>query len=91
MVELGMVGVALANGLALSVAVNAFGGMSGAHFNPAVTIGLLDVSGRIKIDLGVQYILTQLLSASVAAYVCVQFFPRRSCPSGQAGHTTCPE
>ena len=37
----GLVGIALAHGLALSVAVNAFGGIRGAHFNPAVTIGML--------------------------------------------------
>src|SRR5579864_58286 len=35
----GIVGIGLAHGLALSVAVNAFGGISGAHFNPAVTPG----------------------------------------------------
>ena len=36
----GIVSVALAHGLALSVAVSAFGGLSGGHFNPAVTFGL---------------------------------------------------
>src|SRR6185436_18902136 len=38
---LGIVGIALAHGLALSVAISVFGGASGAHFNPAVTVGLL--------------------------------------------------
>src|SRR5262245_40618113 len=42
----GIVGIALAHGLALSVAVNAFGGISGAHFNPAVSVSML-ITGRI--------------------------------------------
>ena len=70
----GLVGIALAHGLALSVAVNAFGGISGAHFNPAVTLGML-VTGRIKFDGAVQYILAQLVGASVAAWACQSFFP----------------
>ena len=37
----GLVGIALAHGLALSIAVSIFAGISGAHLNPAVTIGLL--------------------------------------------------
>jgi len=36
----GLVGVALAHGLALSVAIMSFGAVSGGHFNPAVTFGL---------------------------------------------------
>ena len=40
--NIGLVGIALAHGLALSVAVATFGGVSGAHFNPAVTIGMLE-------------------------------------------------
>ena len=37
----GLVGIALAHGLALSIAVSIFAGISGAHLNPAVTIGFL--------------------------------------------------
>ena len=80
----GLVGVALAHGLALSVAVNAFGGISGAHFNPAVTIAMF-LSGRTKLDTAVQYILTQLLAASVASYLCVQLFPFAAVESARLG------
>lgn len=82
--EAGIIGIALAHGLALSVAVNAFGGISGAHFNPAVTIGFL-LTKRIKADLAVQYILTQLLSASVAAYACAMFFPAEAVEAAKLG------
>ncbi|HET8569492.1 MAG TPA: aquaporin [Candidatus Limnocylindria bacterium] len=36
----GLVGIALAHGLALAVAISSFGAISGGHFNPAVTVGL---------------------------------------------------
>ena len=74
----GLVGIALAHGLALSIAVNVFGGESGAHFNPAVTSGFL-VTGRIKPDLAFAYIVAQLLGATTAAGVC------RFAVSGRSG------
>jgi aquaporin TIP len=80
----GLVGIALAHGLAISVAVNAFGGISGAHFNPAVTIGML-VTGRIKLDGALQYILAQLAGASVAAWACQSIFPVEAVNSAMLG------
>ncbi|MBI1875950.1 MAG: aquaporin [Acidobacteria bacterium] len=70
----GLVAIALAHGLALSVAVNAFGGISGAHINPAVTAGML-VTGRIPGGLAVTYIVSQLAGATIAAMACRGLFP----------------
>jgi MIP family channel proteins len=72
--NLGIVGIALAHGLALSVAVNAFGGVSGAHFNPAVTVGMLS-TGRISVPNAGIYILFQLAGATAAAALCKALFP----------------
>jgi len=73
-VSMGLVGIALAHGLALSIAVSAFGGISGAHFNPAVTSGFL-VTGRIKPGLAVAYVIAQLLGATTGAGVARSIFP----------------
>ncbi len=70
----GLLGIALAHGLALSIAVNVFGGESGAHFNPAVTAGFL-VTGRITPNLAVSYVVAQLLGATTAAGFCRVLFP----------------
>jgi MIP family channel proteins len=70
----GLVAIALAHGLALSIAVNNFGGISGAHFNPAVTLAML-ATRRIKPTLAVFYIVAQLLGASIAAVTCREIFP----------------
>lgn len=80
----GLVGIALAHGLALSVGVNVFGGISGAHFNPAVTIGML-VTGRIKVDGAIQYILAQLAGACLAAWACQSLWPAEAVAAGGLG------
>ena len=80
----GIVGIALAHGLALSVAVNAFGGVSGAHFNPAVTIAFLLVK-RITGVRAVQYILAQLAGGCLAAWACACFFPVEAVTSAKLG------
>lgn len=73
----GLLGIALAHGLALSIAVNVFGGVSGAHVNPAVTAGFL-VTGRIAPSLAACYVVAQLLGATTAAGFCRVIFPPES-------------
>jgi aquaporin Z len=64
--SLGLVGIALAHGLAIGVMVSATMATSGGHLNPAVTIGLLSVS-KIKVPLAIGYIVAQCLGGLVAA------------------------
>jgi aquaporin Z len=80
----GIVGIALAHGLALSVAVNAFGGVSGAHFNPAVTVGVLS-TGRIAAPMAGAYIVTQLAGATAAAAACKAIFPAAAVAEANLG------
>jgi len=69
-----LVGIALAHGLALSVAISATGHISGAHFNPAVTLGFV-ATGRMKGSAAGAYILAQLLGAIVASLFLAVIFP----------------
>jgi aquaporin Z len=80
----GLVAIALAHGLALSVAVNALGGVSGAHFNPAVTLGLL-AAGRIPASKVPIYILAQLAGATTAAAICAAIFPSAAVSEANLG------
>lgn len=57
--------IALAAGIVLMMLVAAFGGVSGAHFNPAVTVGLFTIR-KTSAARAVTYILVQLLGAYVA-------------------------
>ncbi len=80
----GLLGIALAHGLALSIAVNVFGGESGAHFNPAVTAGFL-VTGRIAPGLAGAYVIAQLLGATTAAGFCRAIFPVEAVTAANLG------
>jgi MIP family channel proteins len=80
----GIVGIALSHGLALSVAVNVFGGISGAHFNPAVSVGML-ATGRIDSVRTLCYIVAQCLGSVVAAVACRAVFPERAVDEANLG------
>jgi len=80
----GLVAIALAHGLALSVAVHAFGGVSGAHFNPAVTIAML-ATRRISSSSAAIYIASQLAGATLAAAICCSVFPAAAVDEANLG------
>ncbi len=70
----GLLGIALAHGLVLAILVSATGHISGGHCNPAVTFGFM-LTRRIDLIVGVLYILSQLIGASIAAGLLVGIFP----------------
>jgi len=57
---------ALAHGLILVALAFAYNGISGGHFNPAVTVGML-VGGKIDVVKAVAYIIVQLVGGIAAA------------------------
>jgi glycerol uptake facilitator-like aquaporin len=54
--------------ITLGVCVYTFGGISGTHINPAITIGLLAI-GKINVKDGAAYIIAQFAGAVLARYV----------------------
>ena len=59
---IGFLGVALAFGLTVVTMAYAIGNVSGAHLNPAVTIGFV-VGGRFPAGEAIPYILAQVIGA----------------------------
>lgn len=71
-----IVAVALANGLAIAIMVSNLGHISGGHFNPAITLGVL-VTRRIAPSLAVAYWAAQIAGGIAAAAVLRAIFPDR--------------
>jgi aquaporin Z len=69
-VGIGLVGVSLAFGLTVVTMAYAVGHISGGHFNPAVTLGLL-AGGRVKGGDVIPYIVAQVVGAVLAAWLLV--------------------
>lgn len=69
-----LVAIAAAHGLAILLLVAAFGRISGAHINPAVTFAML-VTGRIGIAKGVAYIVLQCAGAAAASLLLKSIIP----------------
>jgi len=67
-VGIGLLGVSLAFGLTVVTMAYAVGHVSGGHFNPAVTLGLV-AGGRVPARDVVPYIVAQLVGAVLAAWV----------------------
>ncbi|WVT71998.1 aquaporin Z [Sinorhizobium chiapasense] len=67
-VGIGLLGVSFAFGLTVLTMAYAVGGISGGHFNPAVSVGLM-VAGKFPAHKLVGYIISQVLGAIAAAAV----------------------
>jgi len=63
----GLVGISLTFGLMIAALATAFGPISGAHFNPAVTVAFWLV-GKIRTVEGIRYIAAQLVGAVAAGF-----------------------
>ena len=66
--------IALAHGAAVGLMVYAFGHVSGAHINPAVTIPMM-ITKKISVGDGIGYIIFQLIGAIVAAFSLKAILP----------------
>uniref|UniRef100_A0A0B6ZT33 Aquaporin n=1 Tax=Arion vulgaris TaxID=1028688 RepID=A0A0B6ZT33_9EUPU len=55
-------GVALAHGLTIALLITATGSISGGHFNPAVTLGVL-IGGAVSPVTAVLYVVSQMIGA----------------------------
>ncbi len=64
-VGIGLLGVSLAFGLTVLTMAYAVGGISGGHFNPAVSVGMV-VSGRMPAGDLPAYVVTQVVAAVAA-------------------------
>ena len=71
--KLGVLGIAVAYGLAMSIAVSATMNISGGHINPAVTLTMW-VYKKIDTDKTIYYIIAQFVGAIIAAGILVAFF-----------------
>jgi aquaporin NIP len=77
------VGVALTFGLIVLAMIYAIGDISGAHINPAVTIGFF-VARRFELRCVIPYVASQCAGALLASMVLRSLFPQ----SGTLGETT---
>lgn len=82
--SVGLLGIAVAHGLALAIAVSATMHVSGGHINPAVTLGLWSV-GRVEAKTAGLYILAQILGAVAAAFAVKGLFPEAAGAAAQYG------
>ena len=68
-----LITITTAWGFAVFVAAYVTGQFSGAHLNPAVTIGLL-VAGKFSSELALGYIIAQILGAMLGSWLTYIFY-----------------
>lgn len=71
---IGHVGIALSFGLVVMVMIYTFGDISGAHLNPAVTLGFV-AAGRFPFSRALPYLASQVAGAVAASALLRLMFP----------------
>jgi aquaporin Z len=71
------VGIAITFGLIVMAMIYAVGDLSGAHINPAVTVGFL-VARRLSNNEAVGYIISQIIGGLLASLILKGIFPGHS-------------
>src|SRR5690606_26708949 len=84
---IGFVGVALAFGLTVLTMAYAVGGISGGHFNPAVSVGMA-LGGRFDAKDLIPYIVVQVIAAVVASAVLYVIVSGKADFAGIGGFAT---
>ncbi len=79
----GLLGVAIAHGLVLSIAVSATMNVSGGHLNPAVSIAMF-LTRRISPADTLAYVVAQLAGATVAGALVLAMFNGLSTSGGES-------
>lgn len=77
--EIGFHGIAMAFGLSIVAAAYGIGAISGAHLNPAVSLGML-LAGRMDVAQFVAHVVAQVVGAILGAWVIYMI------ASGNAGY-----
>lgn len=70
----GLIVAGVGTGLVAYAVLRTFGDWSGAHFNPAVTVGAM-VGGKMHVVIGIFYILVQVFAGVFAVFVIRLMFP----------------
>lgn len=78
--QIGMLGISLAFGLAIVAAAYGLGAISGAHLNPAVSLGMV-MAGRMSVAEFVSYAVAQVAGATLGAGILLMI------ASGKADYT----
>jgi MIP family channel proteins len=73
---IGLLGMALARGLAFAILVSALSQVSGGHFNPAITLGCW-VTRKISSFQAIFYGVAQILGAMLAAWTLARLIPEQ--------------
>jgi aquaporin Z len=72
-----LVAIGLAHGLAIGIMVCAVGHVSGGHFNPAVSLGML-ITGRMNVNEFVGYVVAQCAGALLGAAILRAIYDQAS-------------